>query len=344
VKNIKYQVHLKKGDTIAVTAPSSGVDEKLHHILYKAKENVEKLGYEVTFGSCLLEQRKCVSAPKEKRASELMSFLLNDEVKLIMPPWGGEFLMDILPLLDWDKLRNAPPKWILGYSDTSTLSFAYTINTGYASAHGTNFFDLSFPKWDDVTVKWEEVLSADDSETVIQKSSTLFQSSWENTFNKPGTGFDLDSKTEWKSLSGNKELFSGRLLGGCLDTIRHLVGTPYGNVPQFLNTYMKEDGVIWYLESCQMSAADIYRSLWQLKEAGWFQFIKGVMYGRPTGYSSSEDFTIEDAFQSIFDEYNIPVLYDVDIGHKPPQLTLINGAFATVEYEKGKGTVAIKRK
>jgi muramoyltetrapeptide carboxypeptidase len=341
MKKMSFPLPLTKGDTIGVTAPSSGVQKELHHILNKAKMNVEKHGYNVIFGNCLLNQKKCVSAPKEERAAELMSFIENDQIQLIMPPWGGEFLMDLLPLLDWERLKNAPAKWILGYSDTSTLLFTYTINTGKASAHGTNFFDLSFPQWDDVTAKWEDVLSTNANEKITQYSSLKYQSSWENAFNNPGEGFDLDSKTEWKSLSGKKEAFTGRLLGGCLDTIKQLVGTPYGNVPAFLDEYMKEDGVIWYLESCEMTAREIYRALWQLKEAGWLSYIKGVLYGRPSGYEETEDFTIDGAFEAVFSENNIPVIYDVDIGHMPPQLTLINGALAKVEYENGQGKIEI---
>ncbi|RBN36055.1 LD-carboxypeptidase, partial [Priestia megaterium] len=36
---------------------------------------------------------------------------------------------------------------------------------------------------------------------------------------------------------------------------------------------------------------------------------------------------------------HIPVIYDIDCGHLPPQLTLINGAYASVNLEKNKDTV-----
>ncbi|KON88005.1 hypothetical protein AF332_15025 [Sporosarcina globispora] len=50
--------------------------------------------------------------------------------------------MEVLPLIDWDRFKELPPKWILGYSDISTLSFTYTTITGNASAHGTNLSEL----------------------------------------------------------------------------------------------------------------------------------------------------------------------------------------------------------
>jgi muramoyltetrapeptide carboxypeptidase len=344
MKRITYPEQLKSGDIIAVTAPSSGVEEEFHFMLNKSKNNLEEKGYRVQFGNCLWNEQKCVSAPKEERANELLKLMKNDDVKLIMPPWGGHFLIDILHLLDWEELKKSPAKWIHGYSDISTLAFTYTINTGHASSHGTNFVDLSAPTWDETTVKWEDVLQTKQGELITQNSSKMYQSSWDEAFNNPGTGFRFDQKTEWKSLSGEEETMSGRLLGGCLDVLVRLVGTPYGNVSKFVNDYCKEDGVLWYLESCNMTADDIYRSLWQMKTAGWFEHISGFMFGRPSGYDKMKDFTLEDALKGIFDEFDIPIVYDVDIGHMPPQLTLINGAIARVEYENGKGKIEITMK
>jgi muramoyltetrapeptide carboxypeptidase len=34
------------------------------------------------------------------------------------------------------------------------------------------------------------------------------------------------------------------------------------------------------------------------------------------------------------------VVYDVDIGHQPPQFTLINGAFAQLKFEDGGGQLS----
>src|SRR5699024_6728759 len=98
----------------------------------------------------------------------------------------GVFSIEVLPLMDWELLKKLPPKWILGYSDISTLSFAYTTITGNASAHGTNFNELSAPKWDAVTSKWTDVLGCLEKKEVIQYSSNYYQSSWEKTFENPG--------------------------------------------------------------------------------------------------------------------------------------------------------------
>jgi len=149
----------------------------------------------------------------------------------------------------------------------------------------------------------------------------------------------LDKKTEWKSLRCESILgFEGRMIGGCMDVLCKLIGTQYAPVPAFIEKY-KRDGFIWSLESCEMSAADIYRTLWQMRECGWFQYCNGVLYGRVTGDSDTYGFTLTDALESGLGNLDIPVIYDFDIGHVPPQIQIVNGAYGIIDFERGKATI-----
>ncbi|MFN1209063.1 LD-carboxypeptidase, partial [Enterococcus lactis] len=66
--------------------------------------------------------------------------MMKDEnIQMNFPPRGGELLIEILDSVDFDELQ---PKWIVGYSDISTLLLAITLKTGIATAHGTNIIDL----------------------------------------------------------------------------------------------------------------------------------------------------------------------------------------------------------
>jgi muramoyltetrapeptide carboxypeptidase len=290
---IKYPSALRKGDRLAITAPSSGVEAHLHPLL------------------------------------------LDDSIQAIIPPWGGEFLMDILPLLNWELLKQQSPKWILGYSDISTFTFAYTLLTGHATAHGPCYIDLGAEQIDHTTASWLNVLSTNENSAVKQLSSKRCRSSYEVTV--------PDHATNWSSLDvSDKDVsFSGRLIGGCMDTISILIGTSYAPVEGFIKEYFQEDGVVWFLESCEMNAADIYRHLWQMRECGWFKHAKGILIGRPAGYSPTKNFELVDALQNVFGPLGIPVIYDVDIGHVPPQLTLVNGGVAEVFYSNGQGAITI---
>ncbi|RIJ63253.1 S66 peptidase family protein [Rummeliibacillus sp. POC4] len=341
MKKIIYPKLNENEITIGVTAPSSGVEPSLKILMDKAKLNVEKLGMNVVFGHTVLTQNKGKSGPASKRVSELHSFLKRDDIDIIMPPWGGSFLMEILPQIDWDFVKKVPPKWIIGYSDISTLLFVYTTITGIATAHGPNFSELSSPIWDETTKRWLSVLKTNNHVKMIQYSSDKYQSSWEFVYKNPAQGFNLDTPTKWKSLNGEtSEKMKGRLIGGCLNTLQILIGTPFDQVKSFVTDYCSE-GTIFYLEPVGMNAAQIYRALWQMKQNQWFKNCNGILFGRP-GLEDLADFTLLDALNEVFLDIDIPVLYDVDIGHMPPQLTLVNGAIAEVELLDNKGMLTME--
>lgn len=324
--------------TIGVTAPSSGVEKELHHLLDGAIDRMQTKGYAVRTGSTAWMQEDAKSAPAPVRAEELMNMLLNPEIDAIIPPWGGELLIEILEYLDFNKIE---PKWILGYSDVSLLLLAVTLNTGIATAHGTNIIDLRGTEWDKTTQKWVDVLTAAPGQEITQYSSEFYQKSWDHENPSP-TVFHLTEKTEWKSVSGNAVNFTGRLLGGCIDVIHHLAGTPYGNVKAFRDKHIPGEPVIWFLENCEMSVADLKRSLTQMKYAGWFENCAGLLFGRSPANHPTEGYTAEKMYRDLEREFGIPIIYDVDCGHMPPQIIFVNGALGKVEYEQGKGTVIQK--
>jgi len=128
------------------------------------------------------------------------------------------------------------------------------------------------------------------------------------------------------------------MIGGCLDVISILVGTRFAPIDAFIDRYEK-DGFIWALESAEMSAANIYRAFWQLRECGWFRNCNGIIFGRPDGYKDTQNFTLTDALQQGLGGLDVPIIYDADIGHIPPQMQIVNGAMGVVEFADGKATV-----
>mgnify|MGYP003548854955 CR=1 FL=1 len=60
--------------------------------------------------------------------------------------------------------------------------------------------------------------------------------------------------------------------------------TRFDKVKKFLNKY-KEDGFVWFLETFSMDAGRFMMSLNQLKEAGYFKYCKGIVFGRPLFYN-----------------------------------------------------------
>ncbi|MGD6968251.1 S66 family peptidase [Rossellomorea vietnamensis] len=326
---------LKKDAAIGVTAPSSGVPAELHDMFRLAIDRMSSRGFRVVTGETAWTQDKAKSAPARNRAEEFNEMMRNGNIDIIIPPWGGELLIEALQDIDFSSVKN---KWLLGYSDTSALLLAITLKTGIATAHGTNFVDLRGEYWDDTTAKWQEVLTTEPGGTVIQYSSPHYQKEWAHENPSPCV-FHLTEETQWKTVGETPVKVEGRLLGGCIDILRHLVGTEFGDVKAFREKHLEGEPVLWYLENCEMEATELRRSLVQMKYAGWFDNCSGILFGRSPANDPVGNYTVEDVYKEMADELGIPVVYDIDCGHMPPQVTFINGAYAVIEAADGKGTV-----
>lgn len=331
---MRYPNHLKIGDTIGICAPSAGVPENQYARLDQAISNVKALGYKIVESASVRNHIKCVSADAKTRITEFMSLYEDPSVSAIIPPWGGEFLMDMLPSVDFERLSHIQPKWICGYSDMTTLTFALTLHCDIATIHGSNFMNMGYARIHESDLMAIKAMSAD---CITQESAPFWGDYSDWNISKDIYSFVNESK--WKSLNKESQYsFEGRMIGGCMDTICKLIGTQFAPMNLFLDRY-KNDGFIWTLESCEMSAADIYRTLWQMRESGWFRYCRGVLYGRPAGYSDTSGFMLTDALEHGLGDLQVPVIYDVDIGHVPPQIQIINGSYGRVVFKDSRAVV-----
>lgn len=333
---------LRPGDLIAVTAPSSGVQGTALGRLDLVIAHLRNRGYRVVEGQCLRSEHKSASAPSHARARELMKFLNDPAVAAIFPPWGGELASEILEQVDFEGLRQVRPKWLLGYSDLSTLQLPLTLISGWATAHGPNLMDLAPTQTDPLTTGTLDVLESDLDHPVEQKSSISFQKQWTDFALRVDAPLNLTERTLWQRLDGSTEpiSFRGRLIGGCLDTIAWLAGTRFCDIPSFVRQHQNQ-GVVLFLENVEMAPPGLVRALLALKRHGWFDALAGLMVGRNNGPNpeAATSLSYVEALRSVLSELRYPVLFDVDIGHQPPQFTLINGALATVHYREGGGSV-----
>ncbi len=109
-------------------------------------------------------------------------------------------------------------------------------------------------------------------------------------------------------------------------------------MPKFAREYAL-DGTLVYLEIAEAGAFDAARMFHGLRLAGWFDAANAVLLGRPAGHNE-DGFTQLDAFADALGSLSVPIIYDMDFGHVPPQMTLVNGANATVTFgDEGKSLV-----
>jgi muramoyltetrapeptide carboxypeptidase LdcA involved in peptidoglycan recycling len=270
-----------------------------------------------------------VSAPAEERAAELMELLLDPQVRAVVPPWGGELAVEVLPHLDVAALIGTEPTWVVGFSDTSTLLLPLTTAVGWATVHGQNLLDTPY-RVPAPLLHWLDVATADPDAELVQGPSTRHRAHgfdpWEDdpTF----TEHTFDTATRWRLIddrAGGVEV-TGRLVGGCIETVSALAGSAYGDLVRFREECAPE-GILLYLEASDERAVSIARHLWRMRLSGWFDVADAVLVGR-TSAPDDDGFTQEDAVRSALRGLDVPVVMDVDCGHLPPQMCLVNGATA----------------
>lgn len=335
---MNYPEFLKKGDKIGVTAPSDGNRKETDFIrLDNGKDKLCRLGFSVEETASVRKSAKGRSADGETRAKELMSLVENPEIKVIISAKGGDFLCEMLPYLDYGKISQEP-KWYQGFSDNTGLLFPITTKYDIATIYGNNFNDFGMGEWHEAVINNFEILKGN----LVEQSSFDF---YEDGFYDKVTGlegYQKDKPVEWRLAGASGEVtVKGRLLGGCLDVLLDLAGTPYEDVAGFNERYAK-DGVLWYLESFDLGSEALTRGLWHLREAGWFSQANGFVFGRPCMFHSDTDTSYEEAVLSVLGKFHKPIIFQADIGHKAPQFALINGSYGTLCCGHGKGKLRME--
>jgi len=324
---------LRAGDLVALCAPSSGVEPDFFPRLERAIAALQARGLRVREGQTLRREYKQCSAPAAERAAELQSLLLNPEVAAVMPPWGGERAIELLPLLDFEALATAEPKWFSGFSDLSTLQLPLALRAGWMSLHGPNLMDLGAEALDETTAAiWPTLFQA---APPLQRASKLWQAQGPDWRTEPGAGRNLSESTRWRRLDGGTEPLHlrGRLIGGCLDTLSRIAGTVYGDLPAWAARAGMGPPLL-FLENCEMAPCDLLRALCSLRLHGWFEGAAGLLIGRhaPAAVTAPELLNHTDALREALAGLALPVLIDADIGHMPPQLSLIQGEWAALDW------------
>jgi len=340
---MRYPNFLKQNDTIGVISPSCGSNlNPYRERTMRALKELERRGYKIKRGHRIFRMNNVVSAPAEVRAKDFMSMYKNKYVDFIWSTAGGELMMSMLPFVDFNKLAKYPPKFFMGFSDNTNLTFTITTLMDVATIYGHSYpafgMDrLSIDAYNSYELAQGNKLSFDSYDYYYGELTRA---------NRPLSPYEevtyLDPST-WKSIKETKQVFEGRIIGGCLDVLVCLCGTPFDNVKNFIEKY-KDDGIIWYFDVCDLNSCALNRALFQLEQNGWFKYVKGFVVGRCAALDGYMGYTFEQAIKDCLTKFNVPVIYEADFSHKKPTMSVINGSIATVSYEKGKGNITYKLK
>ena len=339
---MRYPEFLQKNGRRGFIAPSFGCTTEPYRTCFKESlRRFRSRGYKAVLGpNCFRDDGVGKSSSPENCAAEINDFFINDRCDVIISCGGGETMCEDLSFVDFEGIKTAKPKWYMGFSDNTNLTFTLPVLCDTAAIYGPCAPAFSMRPWHP---------SLSDALGILKGKSFTVSSydGWEiDSFKdeeNPFLPYNITEAPCMKTFNApGGAAFSGRLLGGCLDSLSILAGTAFDKVREFEERYA-EDGIIWFLESCDLNPMSIRRSLWQLANAGWFDTAKGFIIGRP--YHFYEEMLGMDrmnAVTGILEKYNVPIVMDTDLGHLPPAMPLISGACADVCEVHGKLVVAMK--
>ena len=308
-----YPKGLEKNDIIEIVSPSNGISLKKIDELEKAIEFLKDNGFSVFEDRNVRFSLNGESAGKESRAKELNDAIVNKNIKSIIACSGGDYFLEILNLIKFNMIRQNI-KWIQGQSDITALLYYVTTKYDIATVYSFNirrFGDMILP----VTMK---------------KNDLYFLQ------NKPIIQNDFCFKIEKNIVSSNWECITkhnnveGRIIGGCLESLKDIIGTKYDKTKQFISKY-SNDGIIWYFDIAEMSNEDITRTLWQLKQNNWFNYCKCILFGRLYEEKTFTDISLKDSILRVLYDIRIPIIINVDLGHTNPVITIVNGSYVKIK-------------
>lgn len=336
---LRFPPPLRPGDVVGVTSPSSGVEGALRPRLELAIDTVRGHGYEVRVGRCM-DGSTHISAPATERAAELEQMLLDPQVRAVVPPWGGETAIDLVRLLDWKRLADAQPTWMVGFSDTATLITPLTLVSGWATIHGNNLMDTPY-RTPEGLVDWLDIVAMEPGSAFTQTAPRAWREGFVDYVEHPAVdSYELGRAGSWRQLhtggteEGEVEV-TGRLVGGCVETLAHLAGTRYLDTGRLAAL---GDGLVVYVEVAGTEALGVCRHLHGMRLAGFFDHADAVLVARTTGADAST-LTQDAAVLDALGDFGVPILADVECGHVAPHLPLVNGALATVRHTPERSTI-----
>ncbi len=303
-KNKIKPSRLKPGDTLGLIAPGSYISEDE---LKDSIENLEKLGYKVIYDERILSKTGYLAGDDKARAEELNSMFANSKVDGIICARGGYGCARILPMLDYNLIKNNP-KILIGYSDITALLNGIYAETGLITFHGP----VGISSFNEFSVTYF-------NEVLVHPEKDLILISAKNE--------DEKEKTEVQTIVSGKA--QGELVGGNLSVLNSLIGTKYD---------FNGEGKIIFLEEIGEEPYRIDRMLTQLIQSGKFEKASGIAMGvfkncepKEKDPSFSTSFSLMEVLFDRLSNLNIPVIYGLSFGHIKNKFTLPVGIKAELD-------------
>ncbi|OZQ62465.1 LD-carboxypeptidase [Paenibacillus sp. VTT E-133280] len=306
---------LKPGDELRIISPARSLSLIAAEQRKIAKEQLQKLGFRISFSVNSFEKDDFVSSSIDSRIEDLHEAFLDPNVKGILTTIGGFNSNQLLRYIDYSLIAEHP-KRLCGYSDITALSNAIYAKTGLVTYSGPHFSSFAMLHDNEYTTEYFRKLMMDNKEIVVRPSKHWSDDEWyldqENRVFIRNEGPFIINDGEAK----------GTIIGGNLCTLNLLQGTEY--MPSLKNS------ILFVEDDYESSPATFDRDLQSLIHQPDFQHVKGLVIGRfQQGSRMTKELLIK-IITSKEELSDIPVIADVDFGHTSPMITFPVGGQASL--------------
>ena len=303
---------LSPGDTIGVISPASPSENRSE--VFRAKEYIEAMGYNVVIGKNVNKTRGITAASEEDRLDDIHEMFRRDDVDAVFVTQGGYGCAQLLRNLDFD-LITEHPKILTGFSDITALHLAINKVCDMVTFHAPGMARFN-----------DEELTEYTKESFFRNLSSP---------EPPGEIKKANPKKWLVRINGGT--CEAPVIGGNLTLICASLGTPWE---------IDTKGRILFFEDVEAEPWVMDHMLSHLRNAGKLDDAAGFVIGECTdcvprkndpGYFT--DLSIEDVFEYYLKPLGKPVLYGLPMGHSDDLATLPLGVMTRLDADKKTFTV-----
>jgi muramoyltetrapeptide carboxypeptidase len=299
---VKTPPYLNAGDTIGIVCPAGYMPAEK---VQACIDTLHAWGYHVKTGMTVgSDSENYFSGTDRQRLDDFQEMLDDDKINAVLCGRGGYGLTRIIDKINFLKFTDHP-KWIIGFSDITILQSHIFSNYGISTLHAPMANAFNDDEGDNIYL-----LS-------LKKA--------------------LEGKKIAYSVAGNelnvKGEAIGELVGGNLALLAHAIGTA---------SDIKTKGKILFLEDTGEYLYNIDRMLYQLKRAGKFDKLAGLIFGGFTDLKDTQrpfGTDITQIIKEMMDGYDFPVCFDFPVGHAKENYALKIGAGYKLKVGKKKVTL-----
>lgn len=330
---------------IAIVSLSSGTigEDFVKHEVDIGIKRLTSFGMNVKFMPHALKGIDYVREHPAERAADLLQAFRDPSIDMILCAIGGDDTYRLLPyLFEHDELADAvSDKIFLGFSDT-TINHFMLHKVGIKTFYGQSFLaDICEIDKDMLpyTKKYFEELINTGTIKEVRPCELWYEGRTDFGIDKIGTPLKSHFDHGFELLQGSP-VFSGEILGGCIDSIYDFFnGDRYADMPLLCEKYKlfpdKEDwrGKILLLESSEekMSPQKYRKAILALKETGIFDVVSGVLIGKPMDETYAREY--KQILSETIARPSLPIVCNINIGHAQPRCIIPFGIKATVDAE-----------